>query len=619
MYDSMPAIKTRLATLAAAFLIAAATAAQAQVLQPLNQQSGLIRKISGPNEKLELTTNTSRILTLDSRIPRVQVNNPDLLAVTALSATQIQVSAKKAGVTAVNLWDEEGEIHTVDVYIYGDVRELEHALQTQFPNSSVRVYRYSNSLVLTGFIDRPDYVTPIVELAQDYSPKIINNMAVGGVQQVLLKVKVFEVSRSKLRRLGVDWSYLGGTGGGVISSVSDIIRSTSTNNALGVALTTTDTFAYGIVRGSNRFDMFLNALQENNIAKIMAEPNVVAVSGRPASFNEGGEIPIIVPQSLGTSSIEFKPYGTQVDFLPIVLGNGNIRLEVRPRISDLDYANAITLNGEEVPALKVRSVDTAVEMKAGQTFALAGLIQQRTQGTKRGLPFLADIPYLGVTFRTVQNETEEFELLVLVTPEFVDALEPNQAPRCLPGSGTIVPNCKELYLDGAMEVPNPCNSCGGYPCVPTHGHEPCCPGGICGPGMCGDGSCGSGFDSPTASSGYYEQPMHQDMAPQGYEEVPMLMPSPAPQHGELILPPMEAGDAGAMSPPEDRVQGPSLDRSQRPLSELSRRPSPHYTASRAPQYQRQADGPFNPQNRSTAGHPALGEEGLIGPVGYDLE
>src|SRR6187401_143013 len=187
---------------ATVLLAVGSTSARAQELQ----SSSVIRKISGLSEKLELTTNTSRILTLDKNIPRVQVNNPDLLAVTPLSATQVQISAKKAGVTQVNLWDDEGKVHSVDVMIYGDVRELEVALQTQFPHASIRVFRYSESLVLAGFVDRPDHVSPIMQLAADYSPKVINNVQVGGVQQILLKVRVMEMSRTKLRRMATDFS-----------------------------------------------------------------------------------------------------------------------------------------------------------------------------------------------------------------------------------------------------------------------------------------------------------------------------------------------------------------------------------------------------------------------------
>ncbi|MEM1303697.1 MAG: pilus assembly protein N-terminal domain-containing protein, partial [Planctomycetota bacterium] len=356
MYELIPAARARVLIVGAAATLLLTGVTRAQQLAATPQ---LIRNISGTSEKLEITTNTSRILTLGMKIPRVQVNNPELLEVTPLSATEVQIAAKKAGVTQVNLWDEKGQVHTVDVFIYGDVKELEHALATQFPNSSIRVYRYSNALVLAGFIDRPDYVSPIVELAQDYSPKVINNISVGGVQQVLLKVKVFEVSRTKLRKLGVDFGFLG-TGGSVLATATGGLIDNVTNGT-GALQTITDTggqtVQFGVTSNGNQLLGFLDALQQNNLAKILAEPNITAVSGRPAQFNEGGEIPIIVPQGFGQVSIEYKKFGTQVDFLPIVLGNGSIRLEVRPRVSELDVTNGITVDDTQIPALTVREVD----------------------------------------------------------------------------------------------------------------------------------------------------------------------------------------------------------------------------------------------------------------------
>src|SRR5262245_15887738 len=280
------------------------------------QSPELIYKLAGGTDRLEITTNTSRILTLDKNIPRVQVNNPELLAVTPLSANQVQIAAKKAGVTQVNLWDEDGNIHTVDVLIYGDVRELEVALQTQFPHSSIRVFRYSESLVLKGFVDNPDYLSQIMRLAEDYAPKVVNNISVGGAQQVLLKVKVMEVSRTKLRQLGVDWAWFGGGGdfavqraGGLLSKFDSGARSVE---MLG------DTLSFGIISDHAACVGVLDALQDADIAKTLADPNIVAISGRPAQFNVGGEVPILVPQSLGTTSIDYKPFGTQVDFVPIV-------------------------------------------------------------------------------------------------------------------------------------------------------------------------------------------------------------------------------------------------------------------------------------------------------------
>ncbi|QDU90107.1 Type II secretion system protein D precursor [Pirellulimonas nuda] len=567
-----------------------------------NPNAALIRKISGPSERLELTTNTSRILTLEKPIPRVQVNNPDLLSVTPLSANEIQISAKKAGVTAVNLWDSDGQLHTVDVFIYGDVRELEHALKTQFPNSSIKVYRYSSSLVLTGFIDRPDYVTPIVQMAEDYSPKVINNISVGGVQQVLLKVKVFEVNRTKSRELGFDWALVSGGGGFVSARSANILTSIGGSSAISG---TGQTVNFGIVSGGSNFFGMLEALQSNGVAKILAEPNLVAISGRPAQFNEGGEVPVIIPQGLGQQSIEYKPFGTQVDFLPIVLGNGRIRLEVRPRISARDEALGTPLGDTVIPGFVVRQVDTAVEMQAGQTFALAGLIQRQVFSQNRGLPYLSDMPILGAPFRKVEERVQEIELLILVTPEFIDAMDPHEVPQCLPGMATMSPDNGELYWGGHVEVPNRCNQCGQCGCVPTHGHEPCCPGGSLGSayGCNNCQSCGGGAGGQVTH--FAPTPAGMDPSYPSEMQGEMIVPQPLPAtptgpemggHGELVLPP--AGDpygpmGGAQSAPS----------------------TGHYAAPREPQYQRQAARPYT----ASAAPAGATTGGLIGPVGYDAE
>lgn len=605
MYDLTFSRVPRLAACASLLLAAALLPASSAFAQGLGSGS-VVRKINGASDKLEITTNTSRILTLDKKIPKVQVNNPELLAVTPLSATEIQVSAKKAGVTQVNLWDEDGQIHTVDVFIYGDVRELEHALATQFPNSSVRVYRYSNSLVLTGFIDRPDYVDPIRQLAEDYAPKVINNIAVGGVQQVLLKVKIYEVSRTKLRNLGVDFATIGDGGyfgtsvSGLISNVGDagsnpLGFAQTVSGIKGIADTGGQTVEFAVTDGADALFGQINALQQKNIAKILAEPNIVAVSGRPAQFNEGGEIPILIPQSLGQVAIEYKPFGTQVDFLPIVLGNGKIRLEVRPRVSDLDFANAVTINDTRIPALTVRQVDTAVEMNAGQTFAIAGLIQQRTNTQNAGIPLLADIPILGIPFRSVQDNVEEVELLILVTPELVDAMEPHQVPPCGPGMGTVSPSDCDLYIDGKMEVPNTCGPCvnGGCGSCPA-----CVAGGFPGaPQQLVNGqSAGAMPAGPAAHQMMGGQMMHGGEVLQGAEMMPIPQPTPA------------TGDA-ANSPFEGQ-QGPSLGGPAFGQTPPAGR-SPHYRASTPPAYVRQATRPYQPAPTAPAG------SGYIGPVGYD--
>lgn len=607
---------TSASLLCAALVVAlAATTATAQTSD--YEAASVVRKISSQSEKMELTTNSSRILTLDKPIPRVQVNNPELLAVTPLSATQVQVSAKKAGVTQVNLWDEQGNIHTIDVMVYGDARELTAALQTQFPHSSVRVYRYSESLVLTGFVDRPDHVGPIMRLAEDYAPKVINNINVGGVQQILLKVKVMEVSRTKLRTLGVDWAYLGGGDGFAINSVSGLL-SNDGGNIRDIVTTGGETFAFGIVEGGDQFYGILEALEEMRVAKILAEPNIVAVSGRPAQFNVGGEFPVLIPQSLGTTSIEYKPYGTQVDFLPIVLGNGNIRLEVRPRISEIDAQRSVRLDTFDIPALTVRQVDTAVEMKAGQTFALAGLVQERTEALNRGLPYLSDMPVIGVPFRRTRSEVNEIELLIMVTPEFVDAMDACEAPCGGPGYATTTPNNHDLYCNGHVEVPAHRN--------PIRGPL-ACENGFHGPGDCGHGAHGDyhgrmpvvtdgmtmpggvGYDATVTDQSMQEEPM-----PSPGEGAPDDLSLPA--DGDELnggsesaepMPPDAASYPGPGSSYADQTPGPQFT------------PPRPYSPPRQPVFTRNPSSPNNPQPSATPATTGAGQSGLIGPVGYDPE
>lgn len=579
------------------------------------QPSQVIRNITQETERLEMTVNTSRVLTLDKRIPRMVVNNPELVNVTALSANEIQLAARKPGVTQVNLWDEAGQVYTIDVLIYGDVKELEHALHRIFPGASVKVVRLTNSLVLEGFVERPEDVSPIIRLAEDYAPKIVNNITVGGVQQVMLKVKVMEVSRTKLRRLGFDFAQFS-SGGGIVSSISGLITDSSISG--GTVTAGGETVRFGIIDGSDSFFGFIDALQRNNVAKILADPTLTAVSGRPAHFNVGGELPIVIPSGLGQTTVEYKKFGTQVDFVPIVLGNGNIRLEVRPRVSEIDDTRSVQLAEFSVPALRVREVDTGVEMKAGQTLALAGLVQTRVEAREQGLPYLGDLPYIGAAFRTVQEQVNEIELLILVTPEFADGMDPHEVPPCGPGMESVSPTNCQLYWGGHLEVPScgPCGpgACGGADCnnYNTYGN--------------GCSTCNNGAGMPMSSS----MPTNsQMMAPAGMSAVvsdggaPQLAP---PQNGYSMetsepIPAYEGLMQGAPTTPPPSMQQPRSY--TQPVSQ-PQMPAPTtvedlHSQSRSqmpPQYTR--DNP----NIRTSYQPAAGgtsTPGLIGPIGYDVE
>jgi len=576
-------------------------------------QPQVIRNITQPSQRLELTVNTSRILTLDKRVPKMVVNNPELVSVTPISANQVQIAAKKPGVTQINLWDEDDKVYTVDLMIYGDVRELEHALKRLFPESSVKVMRLTSSLVLEGFVERPEAVGPIIRLAEDYAPKIVNNITVGGVQQILLKVKVMEVSRTKLRTLGVDWAQSSGTDF-VTSGVSGLLSNVAAS-ATDLSFTRNGTtFEAFVSNGSNAFLGLIEALQQNNVAKVLADPTITAVSGRPAHFNVGGELPIIIPSGLGQTTIEYKKFGTQVDFVPIVLGNGNIRLEVRPRVSEIDDTRSVNVGSFTVPALKVREVDTAVELKAGQTLALAGLVQTRIEAQERGLPFLSDLPIVGSAFPTVKEEVNEIELLILVTPEFAEGMEPHEVPQCGPGMESVSPTNSQLYWGGHLEVPA-CNQCGPNGCGGVDSGCQSCNGAISN----GNAAYISDGNGSSSMLGGGMQPMPMQISP----------PSAQPyydQNGEMhpaepIITPTPNLELTPQAPPGEPALGPGS-----PGTDPADEPTAYQQPSAWPQQQnrKMVKNPYSQQYSqlpATAQRPrnATSTPGLMGPIGYDVE
>lgn len=501
-----------------------AVAEIAQRIQRNNSPPAFVFNVQAANEQLQLMVNESKVLSLDSPIPTAQVNNPELLELTAVSPTQVQIHPKKPGVTQVNLWTEDGDLHTVDVHVVPDARELEFVLQQQFPNASLRVTVLTSSVVLRGRVDEASEVRRIIEIAQDYHPKVINNITVGGVQQVLLHCKAMEVSRTKLRAVGMDWANLNGDDL-VASGVSGLLGAIDGTTGFGAGgavggvsnatFGSAGTFSYSVVNGGNSFFHFMQMLQQRDLAKLLSEPTLVTISGRPAYFNVGGEVP--VPASgLGAATVVFRPYGTQVDFVPIVLGSGRIRLDVRPRVSEIDPS--VNVNG--IPGFKVRTVDTAVEVNAGQTLALAGLVQTRIEAHVRGLPWVSDLPYVGAMFRSTREQQNEVELLILCTPQLVDGMDCHEVPQGGPGMNSGSPTDSQLYAKGHIEVPGQIrgdncrapvddSSWNCYQCPPRFQN---CPNGAC---QCDEGSVYPGGAAQPSGMDYqqYQAPAEGELLP----------------------------------------------------------------------------------------------------------
>ena len=567
---------SRTQRLATVYFCCAALAMQMRIAAAADDTAlpPIARKVEGLTDRLEMTINTSRLLTLDLKIPRAQVNNKDVVDLQALSPNMIQVSAKKPGVTQVNLWDEKGQIHAIDVIVYADPQPLRMLLQAQFPHASINVTPSNSGVILSGMVTDPDDANQIIKIAEDYYPKVISRIKVAGVQQILLHVKVMEVSRTKLREMGFDF-WTSGKSFLVASTPSGLLSANSAAT-VGVGPATSasgDSFRFGILGDNSEFFGFLDALRTYQMAKVMAEPTLVTVSGRPAFFNSGGEFPILIPSGLGTTSVDFKKFGTQVDFVPLVLDNGNIRLEVKPRISFLDNTLSVTTSGITIPGLNVREVDTGVEMKAGQTFAIAGLVQNRTEYSNTGIPYLADLPYIGAAFRKTTETMNEIELIIMVTPELVEPLNPCDVPPCGPGMAGRSPDDCEMYWKGYAEVPA-CGPCGATDCM--WGNE-------------GTRDAGGG-SVPAIES----------------------VPTPVPQQNRPGATNGASGNPPANS--SDSTQYNGL-RSSPMTGSAPFDPAPPLVYSQSPQYSR-----ANPQDARSAmrSNRVPAEPDLIGPVGYDV-
>ena len=423
--------------------------------------------ITKEQQSLQMVVTTSQYLTFPQPIPLATVQNDAAIQVQATGKNEVLVSAIATGMSQLDLKGEDGTVYNVQVVVTGDARELQAILSQEFPTATLHVRPIQQAVIISGQVTSDDHVAQAVTIAEQYYPNVINRIEVLGVHTIMLQTQVMEVSRTKLRECGIDWS-LGFGNDFVSSSVSGLGGTGSVPN---LASAGGETLKFGIVDSGNQFFGLLRLLRRNNLAKVMADPTVVAIDGRPASFNSGGEFPIIVPAGLGQVAIEFREFGTRLDFVAKVRGDSRIWLEVRPTISEIDPGRSVLINGTSVPGIRSRFVDTAVEMKAGQTLALAGLLQIRTESQSVGIPGLADIPYLGAVFRSNLEVQNEVELLILVTPNFASPMDCNEVPVGRPGFNSASPLDQELYLKGYIEVPATCGP-NEEACAPTEQPTP---------------------------------------------------------------------------------------------------------------------------------------------------
>ena len=404
---------------------------------------------------LQHTARIKSVLDFDAEVIKVDPvqGHPD----------QVTVYALATGVTTVTIIDEFGQYSKVEILVRGDIRHLESYLKRLYPNDAIRVEEIKGAVLLSGWVTRPENINEIVAIAEQFYPNVLDHMRIGGVQQVMLKATIMEVNRSKLRRMGMNFGLINSSS--YLLSTPGPITPLSGLTVTGAGATATFTgfsnasVSFGFMNPNSIFQGFVDALRTEGLLKIHATPMIVTHNGQPAELMNGGEAPVIVPAGLGTTAIEFKPFGIIMTAVPHILGNGRLRLQVEPSVVERDFANSVTVDGITVPSFTVRKVSTQVEMNFGETLVIGGLISTRETGSTAKLPFFGELPWVGAAFSHKEVTESETELIILVTPEYVAPMSPEQVPVGGPGKFTDTPTDHELFWHNMLEIPRTGSEC----------------------------------------------------------------------------------------------------------------------------------------------------------------
>jgi pilus assembly protein CpaC len=414
-------------------------------------------------QKMVLIMGKSILIETPESIKRVALASPDYADIQIISPRQLYLIGNRSGLTSLTLWGVDGRIsHMLDIEVVPDVTSLKERLYEMFPNEKdIKVTASHDAVMLAGTVSNTSNLTQVLTLARAYAPRdkegksnVMNFLEVGGVQQVMLEVRVSEMSRTLMERLGINFNYI--SNGGQTYGISALKSLTSIPSGSAwpgtpLSLSGNVNAMFHFLGGGASWTTYIDALKENGLTSILAEPTLITMSGRTANFLAGGEFPIPVPQggSTGTVTIEYKSYGVGLNFTPTVLSNEKISMEVKPEVSELDFSNAVNISGYVVPALTTRRASTVIELADGQSFAIAGLLKNNVLEDVSKYPVLGDIPILGALFRSSSFQKQETELVIIVTPHLVKPLD--MAKQTLPTDQYVEPNDFEFYLLGSLE------------------------------------------------------------------------------------------------------------------------------------------------------------------------
>lgn len=374
----------------------------------------------------------SRVINFDRPIGRFSISNPEIAEAVMVRPDQVLVNGKAFGQVNFIAWEKaDSKFIVFDVFVRANLSLIDSQMRALFPRDDIRLSQANGSVVLSGTVSDPQVVTQADSVVQAAGFKTVNMLAspVKNATQVQLQIRVAEVSRNKLRDLGASFAYQGSPGaGGFISgggpgSLSDVA---------GGVLNSTFASAMNVFLMGGNVTQMIHAMQTNGTLRALAEPNLIAMDGQTASFLAGGEFPIPIIQggNAGNSSvtIQFKEYGVRLNFKPTIIDEDHIRLELEPEVSTIDFANGVRFQGFVVPALRTRRARTGVELRDGQSFALAGLLDNSETRSLSKVPVIGDIPLIGNLFKSSQFQKQETELVFIVTADVVKPINRDDLP-----------------------------------------------------------------------------------------------------------------------------------------------------------------------------------------------
>lgn len=446
----------RIASICAAAMVCATAAtpafAQSFVSQSLIGEMAPSRVITVPKDK-------SAAFRLMASAGEIVVAQPDIAEIVANTDRSVYVRGKGIGTTNILIYDKAHRLlEVIDVRVSQDMESLQSDLAAALPNEPIRVMAMAGGVLLSGQVSTTSVANRAKAIAERYAPGAVSSeLTVEAAQQVMLEVRIVEASRSALKDFGVNID-MHNNSGIVFGSGSGLVGISQPQGTLGIKTNV----------GTLSIEATLRALEDKGIIRTLARPNLAAISGEEATFLAGGEFPVPVPSGNGDITIQYKPFGVNLTFKPFVQDSGLIRLKVAPEVSQIDNSANLRLQGAEVPGLLVRRAATTIELKDGETFAIAGLFQQDYSNTVRQIPWAGDVPIIGSLFRSSRWNKAETELVILVTPRMVNAAQSrNLAPD--PFLTTNEPSAIDVILQGlAMDRPMAPGATTAYPDQPTN-------------------------------------------------------------------------------------------------------------------------------------------------------